>query len=422
MYGENSADLRHSLADLLRQHRIQHRIGGPGMHSVPVSTSVAEREDIGQLIRTYRHGILTWTRQALDSATAENQSRTDPAVTLRGRLVRTMQASGERLPTLDELTTPHSFELVESWRAAAKAATLGEHDLTGELAPGSLDLDQRTALARDAADIIQGVLVLDQRYANIPGWQPLRRTVSLGQAADACAFTDNATIDRRGWRPPPATIDGPVMAGIGAVVQAQHNLLVNLRALPNALNLRRVLLSQQEVSRHLAALSRDTAPDFADACQARATTYQLLGREARNIGGVLGHGGPAAAEAANSLNRVQKLDRSAPISDRACRDLARLFGGIDVAVGAHIKHGAGDGIYLARVKVPRIMTTSDGHMVKGVRERFVPLTASNHGELVRLAGERLRPTSTPEPPAHDGGRDAYRAAINHQPSSRGIEL
>lgn len=422
MYRENSADLRQALADLLRQHRIQHRIGGPGMHSVPVTTSIAEREDIGHLIRTYRHGILTWTRQALDSATAENQSRTDPAVTLRGRLVRTIQASGERLPTLDELTTPHPFELVDSWRTAAKAATLGEHDLTGELAPGSLDLDQSTALARDAADIIKGLLVLDQRYANIPGWQPLRRTVSLGQAADACAFTDNATIDRRGWRPAPATIEGPARAGVGGVVQAQHNLLVNLRVLPNALNLRRVLLSQQEVSRHLAALTRDTSPEFADACQARATTYRLLGREARNLGGVLGNGGPAAAEAANALTRVQKLSPTATISDRAQRDLTTLFAGIDNALAEHIKHGARDGLYLARVKVPRIMTTNDGHMVKGVRERFVPLTAGDHAELVRLAGERLRPTSTPEPPPHDGGRDAYRAAINHQPSSRGIEL
>ena len=50
MYGENGGLLRAELATLLRQHRIQQRLGGPGTHTVPESTTAEERKALGQRI------------------------------------------------------------------------------------------------------------------------------------------------------------------------------------------------------------------------------------------------------------------------------------------------------------------------------------------------------------------------------------
>ena len=43
MYGENTRLLRDSLRELLTQHRIQQRIGGAGIHTVPETTTVEAR-------------------------------------------------------------------------------------------------------------------------------------------------------------------------------------------------------------------------------------------------------------------------------------------------------------------------------------------------------------------------------------------
>ena len=178
MYGENSGILRAELSTLLRQHRIQQRIGGPGMHAVPVTTTVTEREEIGRLIQRYRFGVLVWCRQALTSAgpglRGDGAGRS-ASPELRRRLLRTINASTATLPTMADLTTPHEFPLVEAWRLAARAASLGEHDFAGDMGDGRLDLNQRLTVAKDAAEILRGLLVLDRRYSNIPGWEPLER-------------------------------------------------------------------------------------------------------------------------------------------------------------------------------------------------------------------------------------------------------
>src|SRR5688572_277797 len=113
MYGENSGAIRAELSALLRQHRIQQRIGGPGIHTVPVTTTVAEREEIGRLIQRYRFGLLTWCRQALHSAGASHASARvagdAPEVELRRRLLRTMNAVTAGAPSMEDLITPHEF-------------------------------------------------------------------------------------------------------------------------------------------------------------------------------------------------------------------------------------------------------------------------------------------------------------------------
>ena len=52
MYGENGAAMRRELAALLRQHRIQHRIGSPGH---------PDRAALGLEIRQYRETLLIWS-------------------------------------------------------------------------------------------------------------------------------------------------------------------------------------------------------------------------------------------------------------------------------------------------------------------------------------------------------------------------
>lgn len=128
MYGENGGRLRAELATLLRQHRIQQRLGGPGIHTVPESTSPEEREVLGNQIGRYRHAVLVWSLQAvraanphtnLGEATRRSQG---PAGELHYRLTAAVEASTAGLPSLEELTTAQPFAMVETWRQAARAA------------------------------------------------------------------------------------------------------------------------------------------------------------------------------------------------------------------------------------------------------------------------------------------------------------
>src|SRR3954453_22484303 len=57
MYAETGAAMRQELAALLRQHRVQPRLGG-----VPET-----REERGLQIRQYRTTVLTWCSQAMAS-------------------------------------------------------------------------------------------------------------------------------------------------------------------------------------------------------------------------------------------------------------------------------------------------------------------------------------------------------------------
>lgn len=102
--------------------------------------------------------------------------------------MRTINASTATLPTMADLTTPHGFPLVEAWRLAARAASHGEHDFAGDMAEGRLDLSQRLTVVKDSAEIIRALTVLDRRYRDVPGWQPLKSGTSLRRAAEACAF------------------------------------------------------------------------------------------------------------------------------------------------------------------------------------------------------------------------------------------
>jgi hypothetical protein len=175
MYSENSGHLRQALGVLTREHRIQQRLGGKGIHTVPETTTVEEREELGKQIRRYRQCVLTWSLQAVRAANPRiNLEGTDgrsrgPAEELRYRLTEALATSTAALAHGDELVTEQQFATVESWRQAARAAVLGEHDFSAGVGYGRLSEQQCMTFLKDAADVVRGLVALDRRYEGVPG-------------------------------------------------------------------------------------------------------------------------------------------------------------------------------------------------------------------------------------------------------------
>jgi hypothetical protein len=69
MYGETGTAMRQELAGLLRQHRVQQRLGGPP----------EAREEAGLLIRQYRQNVLLWCSQAMRATSPLTFSNLAPA-------------------------------------------------------------------------------------------------------------------------------------------------------------------------------------------------------------------------------------------------------------------------------------------------------------------------------------------------------
>lgn len=428
-YGENSGALRAELATLLRQHRIQQRLGGPGSHTIPESTTLEERASLGRQIARYRQSVLLWCLHAVRAAGPDTELGTStarsrrPAEELRYRLTSATEPSPAGLPTLDELTTEHEFPMVETWRKAARAAALGEHDFAAGVTYTELSDAQCGAVLKDAAALTRGLVVLDRRYKNIPGWRTLTGQTLLGRAAEVCdRFAGDGeqdfTVDLRGWRPPEAVVDGPPPAGITGVLQAERNLLVHLSSVPNALNLRRILHSQRIVSHEAAGRAGDVAPVLAAKWVARAQIYSTLVRQTRDLSGVIGGGGAAAAQAAQAAARLRNLDcRDLPAS-RLLHHLDATFTRIDARIGDVIEHGIAGRLYLARVPLPRIDWQAAG-LVKPVRTRHVHIDSTVQTDLVHLVRTqlRLRPTTPRSPADADPSRSALEAAITHRPNT-----
>jgi hypothetical protein len=94
MYGPNGGQLRDAMATLLRQHRIQQRLGGAGLHSLPQTTTAEQRKDLGALIMRYRHAVLIHCRTAL---AAVNPGGSLGATSVRSEpCARTLVPTGSR--------------------------------------------------------------------------------------------------------------------------------------------------------------------------------------------------------------------------------------------------------------------------------------------------------------------------------------
>jgi hypothetical protein len=432
MYGENTGLLRAELTTLLRQHRIQQRLGGKGLHTLPETTTVDQREKLGQQVARYRHAVLVWCLQALRAANprinlegAFGRTR-GPAGDLRYRLTAAVEASSEGLPLLDELTTPQEFQLVESWRLAARAAALGEHDFGAGVGYGHLSENQCMTVLKDAAEITRGLVGLDRRYEGIPGWEKLKDQGRLGRAAEVCAAfagydEPDYSVDLRGWRPPPVIDRRPALPRLAGIHQGEYNLLVHLKHFPDAHSLRLVLDSQRIVSHEASTRVRNALPAFADRWAARAEIYTTLIHETRNVRGLLGNGGRAAARAAIVAARAQRLACDEVLDARPFRQLDRLFTMIDARLTEAIEHGVSERLYFLRVKLPRVVDQADG-LVQPLRTRYVPINYPVQTDLLRIVRTQLRPP--PERPRAPKGagrsRAEFEAAITHCPSPRGV--
>ncbi|QZY27833.1 hypothetical protein [Nocardioides coralli] len=431
MYGETSGMLRDALSELLRQHRIQQRIGGAGLHTVPETTTPDERKVIGEQIARYRYAVLVWSHQAMRAANPHinlegSTGRTrGPAEELRYRLEATLVATEVNLPTLDELVTEQPFALVDTWRQAARACVLGEHDFANGVGYGRLSEAQCLTVIKDAADVVRAVVSLDRRYANIPGWQALKEPGRLGRAAETCATRagygePDYTVDLRGWRPEPTLIEGPELPGITGVLQAQHNLLIHLGTFPTAHNLRVVLDSQRIVSREAARRLQTVDPTVAVRWERRAESYGRLVHETRDLGGMVGNGGPAAGQGSVAAVRMEKLGRDGLADPPQNRRLQRVSAGIDDRICNVIEHGVAQRLYFQRINVPGL-GDHNGELVRVTRQTFVPITTPVQTELLAIVRSDLRPTPIQRkaPKGAAQSRLDFEAALHHRPPPRG---
>ena len=431
MYGENAGNLRTELTTLLRQHRIQQRLGGPGIHTVPETTTLEERRVLGEQIARYRHAVLVWCLQAANAANPQinledsSARARGPAEELRFRLTSAIETSTAGLPSLEELTTYQRFPMVETWRRAAKAASLGEHDFGAGLSYGALTDDHCKAVLKDAAEITRGLVGLDRRYELIPGWEKLKGQGLLGRAAEVCATSGgNAerdySVDLRGWRPQEAAIEGPLLPGLGGILQGEHNLLVHLKHFPDAHNMRLILDSQRILSHEVATRVGTTLPALADKWDTRAETFTALLHQTRNIRGLLGDGGPAAAQGALVTARAQRLTHVNPDHGTTLLQLDRLFNRVDNRLTEVIEHGISKRLYFLRVKLPRVTDQSVG-LVRQQRVRYAPINTAIQSDLTGIVRTRLRPppTQTRPPAGARQSRLEFEAAITHRPEPRG---
>ena len=257
--------------------------------------------------------------------------------------------------------------MVEHWRQLARAAALGEHDfdtgLHSGLGHGRLDANQRQTVIGDIAAIVRALVVLDQRYTDIPGWQKLSRPDRLGWSALACALDASLdppdySVDLRGWRPPTKVIKSPAKPGLLGVLQAEHNLVIRMQAFPSAMNLRLVVHSQRLLSGMLAKLAQPVDPALQEKWLAREQTYTALQQELRNVAGRIGHGSLAVAEGTNAVSRLKAIPSSIEADLRVLHGLEPLVNQLDARVADVVEAGIKRNDYVTRVSAPRLVDDS----------------------------------------------------------------
>jgi hypothetical protein len=432
MYGETGAEMRRELAALLRQHRVQQRLGGPTQEA---------REELGVLVREYRQTVLVWLSQAMRAASPMAFSNMPPAqpnpfrsvgapgshLTAAGELARAIDLaktqSTARVASSEALASPHPNPMVEHWRLAARSAALAEHDTSDQFGV-QMTASHAQALVGDVAALTQAIVVLDQRYRNTPGWEPLAQSARLGWASLAVALDVNLgqpdyAVDHLGWRPKTKIITDPVRPGILGVLQAQHNLVIRMKSVPNATNLRLVVDSQRLVSAHLVPFAARIDGRLTDRWTERADTYSLLQQQLREVGGLLGKGGLAVAEGSNAVTRLRAMPPDTIVEPRVLSGFQLLFNRLDNRIADVIEDGVARGAYFKRVTLPRLVD-GGGQLVRPVRERFVPVTTATDLAVVRTGRERLRPRE-PVPSTTPGPtRVELHSALIHRPAARGL--
>jgi hypothetical protein len=225
-------------------------------------------------------------------------------------------------------------------------------------------------------------------------------------------------VDHLGWRPKTKVITGPVRPGVLGVLQAQHNLVVRMKSVPNATNLRLVVDSQRLVSAHLAPYAARIDERLAEQWAERADTYSVMQKELREIGGLLGKGGLAVAEGANAVARLKALPKDLIVEPRVLSGFQLLFNRLDDRIADFIEDGVEHGAFFKRVTLPRLVG-GGGQLVRPVRERFVPVTSATDLAVVKTVRERLRPKDEPPTATPGPTRVDLHSALIHRPTKGG---
>ena len=227
------------------------------------------------------------------------------------------------------------------------------------------------------------------------------------------------TVDLRGWRPAPTLIEAPGLPGITGVLQAQHNLLVHLGTVPTAHNLRVVLDSQRIVSRETARRLQTVDQTVAVRWERRAETYGRLVHETRDLGGMVGNGGPAAGRGSVAGVRMEELDRGGLSDAPQVRRLQRVSAGIDDRICIVIEQGVASASASSESTSPD--DDNNGELVRVTRQRFVSITWPVQTELLTIVRSdlRLTPVQRKAPRGAARSRLDFEAALHHRPPPRG---
>lgn len=427
MYGDTGAAMRTHLSALLAIHRIQHRLG---------DRDSAARKTHGDVVRQYRQNVLVWCGQAMQLASpmlftnlpprAPNpfkpNGRSSPAIELTRALAHAQTESTAAPASTERLTTASKNPVVEGWRQVARAAALAEHDTTTNLAD-RLTTQQAQALVGDVAAIAQALVVLDQRYKHIPGWEPLSESGRLGWTALAASLDvhlgqPDYSIDDLGWRPMTKPIRSTgVEPGILGVLRAEHDLTVRLRAFPHLVNLRIIVDSQRILSAKLIRHAARSQPGLVGPWRRRADTYTQIQTDLRELGGLVGTGDPAASYAATAISRLNKLAPDTPVEPRVLGGFQTLFNHIDHRIADIVEEGLVRKAFAQRVNLPRL-DTATGRAVQPVRQRYRPITTGEDLAVLRTVREQLRPRTAARPNGPGASRAELQAALVHRPPGR----
>jgi hypothetical protein len=200
------------------------------------------------------------------------------------------------------------------------------------------------------------------------------------------------TVDQRGWRPPQRRFDGPAKPGFVGVLQAEHNLHVALRVVPTALNLRRIVDSQRQLSHQLGQLAAPVAPSHGQRWLARAQVYDELARHLRNLGGLLGRGGTAASDGAIAVRRLDDLSPNEAPGARVIVGFSRVFEAVDARLADIVESGMRDRRLFERFHLNAL--DPGGALVHRRGERFGDISPRTRTEVLATL-ECLRPRSSP---------------------------
>jgi hypothetical protein len=320
-----------------------------------------------------------------------------------------------RAPLSEVLARRPEFEFVTTWQNQARAAIEGERELA-LLRRNPLSPEQARAVLKDTADLVRGLVILDRRHDNIPGWWTVPNPTRLLDAAQALSFHKGQPVDHSvdalGWRTPPSCVHGPALPGLAGVLQAQYNVIVDLAKPPSATHLRHILVGQTQLSSHAAKVADATDPDAHRAVRRSREPLAPLGGSLP--AGRRRHGCRSPRwKAPNAAQRIRSGTATEPVGESLNR-LAALNDRVDAGLCAAIEHGFREKLYFTALTLEHLGPPGRGG-VQRPAQSWMPVDAQQPSRLRELVHRRLRPvppmTLRPQA-AVTNGRVAFEQSLN----------